>query len=127
MKIRQGFVSNSSSSSFIIHLNKSIEQHTMEEFKSFLELDKLQFHDANVDKGVEQLFNALLNGKQTELEKYKCPNTYQIVMGDLCDMEDVEEAYALTKDYPIGMFDEGNHILIANNNLVLIDLGVDIG
>ena len=32
MKIRNGFVSNSSSSNFIIELNKPIEDYTLEEF-----------------------------------------------------------------------------------------------
>ena len=127
MKIRNGFISNSSSSSFIIHLNNPIESYTIEDFKAFLELDRLKFHDADEEKGVEQLYNAILNGKQTEIEKFKCPYTYQIVLGDLCNMEHVEEAYHLTQDYPLGRFVDGNHVLIANNNLILIDLGADIG
>ena len=127
MKIRNGFVSNSSSSSFIVPLNKPINEYSIEDFKSFLELDRLKFHDANEDRAVEQLYNAILNGKQTDIEKYKCPNTYQIVLGDLMYMEHVEDAYALMQDYPVGMFDNGNNIIVANKDIVLIDLGVDIG
>ena len=38
MKIRNGFVSNSSSSSFLIELNKSIEDYTLEEFMEDYEM-----------------------------------------------------------------------------------------
>ena len=38
MKIRNGFVSNSSSSNFIIELNKPIEDYTLEEFMKDYEL-----------------------------------------------------------------------------------------
>lgn len=126
MKIRNGFVSNSSSSSFIIHLNQPIENYSLEDFKTFLNLERLKFHDADEEKGVKQLYNALLNGKQTELEQFACPNTYQIVLGDLSNMDDVEEAYALIHDYPMGIFDGCNHIILANNNIVIIDLGVEL-
>ena len=36
MKIRTNFISNSSSSSFILKLNKPIEEYSLEEFTSFL-------------------------------------------------------------------------------------------
>lgn len=62
MKLRKGFVSNSSSSSFIIKLDKPIEKYTLEEFRSVC-----QSHDKVFDP-VEQLYNDLLNTKESKRE-----------------------------------------------------------
>ena len=56
MKIRKGFVSNSSSSSFIVVLDKPIEQYSYEEF--------LEDYELNDTKHAQILFRDLGLGKQ---------------------------------------------------------------
>lgn len=60
MKVRSGFVSNSSSSSFIIELDKPIEEYTLEEFRSVC-----QSHGKVFDP-VEVLYNDLMNTEESK-------------------------------------------------------------
>ena len=62
MKLRKGFVSNSSSSSFIIKLDKPIEKYTLEEFRSVC-----QSHGKVFDP-VEVLYNDLMNTEESKRE-----------------------------------------------------------
>ena len=63
MKLRKGFVSNSSSSSFIIKLDKPIEKYTLEEFRSVC-----QSHGKVFDP-VEVLYNDLMNRTDVNFEE----------------------------------------------------------
>lgn len=124
MKIRNGFVSNSSSSSFIVQLRKPINEHTFEEFKSYLQLDKIKHQYPYCEykyKGALQLYEALLNSKETDLPNFKAPYAYEIELGDLCNMEHVEEAYNLMHDYPSFYQDFGT-LKLATENIAIIDL-----
>ena len=70
MKVRSGFVSNSSSSSFIIELDKPIEEYTLEEFRSVC-----QSHGKVFDP-VEVLYNDLMNKENSKREIYKWEDEY---------------------------------------------------
>lgn len=73
MKLRKGFVSNSSSSSFIIKLDKPIEKYTLEEFRSVC-----QSHDKVFDP-VEQLYNDLLDTKNSKREFEKWEDEFEVL------------------------------------------------
>lgn len=62
MKIRNGFVSNSSSSSFIVTLPKSIDNYTLEEFRQLLDTNVKVFDP------VEQLYNDLKDTENSQRE-----------------------------------------------------------
>lgn len=91
MKIRNGYVSNSSSSSFIVTLPKSIDNYTLEEFRELLNTDVKAFDP------VEQLYNDLkdkensqpkdwdkLHQKHYGIEYFK-ENQYIVNYGNECD------------------------------------------
>jgi len=63
MKQRKGFVSNSSSSSFIIELPKKIEEYSLNEFR---ELFSQQVFDP-----VERLYNDLVKSNKPVLSEYE--------------------------------------------------------
>lgn len=71
MKIRTGFVSNSSSSSFIVELPKPIEEYSLGEFVDLLGEKNL--------KAVEFLFNDLIKAKNKTIKEWfsKCYNVPQ--------------------------------------------------
>lgn len=67
MKLRNGFVSNSSSSSFIVTLPKSIDDYTLEEFRELI-------GEVSVFDPVKQLYNDLKNkdsSQPTTLTKWE--------------------------------------------------------
>lgn len=61
MKYRTGFVSNSSSSSFIIELPKPIEEYSLDEFSELFNSDKAE--------AIETLFYDLNNAKDREVSE----------------------------------------------------------
>lgn len=70
MKIRSGFVSNSSSSSFIIQLDKPIEEYTLEEFR-----EVCNGNEPKIDP-VEILYKDLMNKENSKREIYKWEDEY---------------------------------------------------
>lgn len=89
MKIRNGFVSNSSSSSFIVTLPKSIDNYTLDEFRELLE-------ETSIFDPVKQLYEDLLNTEESQptLTKWEkelldidglSNNQYLVNYGNECD------------------------------------------
>lgn len=64
MKARKGFVSNSSSSSFIVTLPQDIEKYSLEEFRELV-------YAGNHFDPVEQLYNDLLNKEKSQIDLTK--------------------------------------------------------
>jgi len=85
MKIRVGFVSNSSSTCFILKFDKEVQEYNLEEFKSYLNVP-------NSQGSVEALYNRLSN---------KIPDfytTYSLVLEDLDGGERDQELYDVLLD-----------------------------
>ena len=72
--------------------------------------------------GAQYASNALLNALETDLPKFKAPNAYEVELGDLCNMEDVEEAYNLMHDYPYSFQDFGT-LRLATDDIAIVELG----
>jgi hypothetical protein len=77
MKIRNGFVSNSSSSSFLVVLNKALEDYTLEEFINECFTNEYLLNDKLCRFCAEQLFNDLL-----DLPRHKRDNEFNISYAD---------------------------------------------
>lgn len=69
MKIRNGFVSNSSSSSFLIELPKKIEEYSLEEFKNLIgpQCDG-EYYNGSADDMVQTLYTDMLNNGKNEMD-----------------------------------------------------------
>ena len=73
MKLRQGFVSNSSSSSFIIKLDKPIEDYTLDEFR------KVCKFGGEVFDPVKKLYDDLLDTKESKRDFETWEDEYKIL------------------------------------------------
>lgn len=126
MKLRRGFVSNSSSSSFVIQLKKDLDKYTLDEFYKALaipedlKVEDYQCQPLTIKECVESLFGALINQNKLTESKYKAPCAYEVEIGDLAGMEETEKAYDLLQEiyHKSGLKD----ILIANNDIAVIHL-----
>lgn len=76
MKTRLGFVSNSSSSSFVIQLEKPIEEYTYEELAAYI-------YEEHGDP-IRQIFNALKNCD------FVNNNQYEVELGSDCLSSEAE-------------------------------------
>lgn len=93
MKIREGFVSNSSSSSFVITLNKSIEDIPFSDFEQAFDLAPFyEYFNVDWEVGIQQLYQALCEADK--LDTF----VYVVELGDLAGYEHVEHAYALIEE-----------------------------
>lgn len=96
MKIRNGFVSNSSSSSFVLKLDKPIEEYTYEEFEEFM----------GYENPIKGIYNTL---KDDSIVKDN--NVYEIQLGnELCNRTSESENYIWDYDYTLkskGIFISG--------------------
>ena len=123
MKIRNGHVSNSSSSSFVVMLHQPIETISKKKFLEYLKVPKISgFTKKDIKLGSDQLYNALKKGEIISVNDFEV--SYEIELGDLCDMTDTEKAYNLLCSYPDSKFlpEVGTQILV-NSQIGIIDIG----
>jgi hypothetical protein len=109
MKIRNGFVSNSSSSSFVILLPKNFDINTID-FEA--ELEKCEYDETDAERVKEAMEEFIKNGELWEQESY----------------EEVDIIHNILKKYVVTSFDGGpddGKIVLLNTKKVYKILGID--